>query len=197
MARSIWPAPLVFVACAVWLAPALCTLLLLSRSQSALLCSRGCIPRCCSASHFASSILPLPCLAPPHASHLHISRASTSPAPPRLPRLPVSRASALPRLATPRLAAPRLVSPHSDTLAVGTSEETELYTVYSLPGDGIIEGEGVGGQAAYECEPLAVLDCPAQQGGIAFDAEDRIAIVGQQVRRIIVVSNDPHPASAR
>ena len=74
----------------------------------------------------------------------------------------------------------------SDTLAVGTSEETELYTVYSLPGE-TIEGDGAGEQPAFECEPLAVLDCPAQQGGIAFDAEDRIAVVGQQVRSFILI----------
>ena len=34
---------------------------------------------------------------------------------------------------------------------------------------------------AFSCEPLAVLNCPAQQGGVAFDAADRIAVVGQQL----------------
>ena len=63
------------------------------------------------------------------------------------------------------------LSAAGDTLAVGTSEETELYSV-AFPGDG---------RDAYDCEPLSVLDCPAQQGGVAFDGGDRVVVAGQQL----------------
>lgn len=54
-----------------------------------------------------------------------------------------------------------------DTLAVGTSEQTEIYRVFPPP--------------ACSCEPLFVLHCPALQGGVAFSDQNELAVGGNQL----------------
>ena len=56
------------------------------------------------------------------------------------------------------------------TLAVGTSEDTEIYRI--VPRD---DGHG------YFCEPMLMLECPALQGGVAFSRNGQIAIGGNQL----------------
>ena len=62
------------------------------------------------------------------------------------------------------------------TLAVGTSEHTEIYRV-------ILQRDPKHPEAppTYFCEPLVVLECPALQGGVAFSQSEQIAIGGNQL----------------
>ena len=62
------------------------------------------------------------------------------------------------------------------TLAVGTSEHTEIYRV-------ILQRDQKYPDAppTYFCEPLLVLECPALQGGVAFSQNEQIAIGGNQL----------------
>ena len=66
---------------------------------------------------------------------------------------------------------------NGDTLAVGTSDHTEIYRV-GLSADSFSEDDD---DFAYFCEPLLVLDCPATQGGVAFSSHSQLAIGGNQL----------------
>lgn len=62
-------------------------------------------------------------------------------------------------------------------LAVGTTEHTEIYRILSEESSG--SGDAQGGVV---CEPLLILDCPAQQGGVSFsETGSRLAVGGHQL----------------
>ena len=64
------------------------------------------------------------------------------------------------------------------TLAVGTSDHTEIYHIIVKA-----DPQRPSQPAEYLCEPLILLECPALQGGVAFSNQGQIAVGGNQVCR--------------
>ena len=62
------------------------------------------------------------------------------------------------------------------TLAVGTSEHTEVYRIIMQRDPKFPDAP-----PSYFCEPLLLLECPALQGGVAFSQNEQIAIGGNQL----------------